>query len=155
MANEIAIFNKFGLSTSSNFSYSSVDNAFVGNLYISMSGRSYCNKARFIDGLVIKEDVGRNDYGTYLNGLHIYDINSRVLLCEEVFPMYCGRNYSKYEVMRIAKELLYNLIVREAAAQGCNVDRAEVMRKLSELISRCMEENQLEYLERNMRMITA
>ena len=85
MAN-IEIFKKFGVSSvASNVTYSASLNVFTGNGYTSAAGNNYFNAFRFAEGILIKEDVGVGYARTFLNGIRIFDLSSKTLLCERSY----------------------------------------------------------------------
>lgn len=92
--NEIALFQKFGLAKNSNFNYSEAVNAFIGNGYTSMAGNTYLNEIRLIEGIIIKNDVGHGHTYTFLNGIKIFHIESKKLICERKYHnTQYGENY--------------------------------------------------------------
>lgn len=150
MTQEISLFRNFGLATPNSISYSEPMNAFVTKAQMYASGNSYFNAARFAEGLLIKEDVGQGHLYTFLNGVHIYDIKTRKLLTEMVFPMYQGAFYSKDTVKNISSRLLTNLIVNAAEKQGCTIDEGEVKSKIYSILNRAFANNQLQELEKHV-----
>ncbi len=112
--NEIALFQKFGLSRNTNFNYSEAVNAFIGNGFTSLAGNTYFNEVRFIEGLLIKEDVGQGYAHTFLNGIRIFHIESKKLLCEVRFNCTCyNLGYVKSQVKMMLSELLINASEKE------------------------------------------
>lgn len=153
MKQEIALFKNFGLATPSSITFSESMNAFVGSGYTSMAGNTYFNAARFAEGLLIKEDVGEGYSATFLNGLHIYDLKTHKLLVEKVYPMYQGAFYSKEHVKIVATRLLSDLIVEAAEEQGSYMNEQEVSRKVRAILDRSFSNNQLQELEKNVKVL--
>jgi len=147
MANEIALFSNFGLATPARITYSPEQNLFVGNAWTSYSGRTYCNTMRLGRGLLIKEDVGSNGWGTYLNGVHIYDTMTKKLLCEKIYPMYQGAHYSKFTVKNVVTRLLEDLLISSAKEQHLYIDENRMRRELRAQIDYAFNANQLEVLK--------
>jgi hypothetical protein len=150
MANEIALFRNFGLATPASISYSTPMNAFVGTGYTSMAGNTYFNAVRFADGILIKEDVGEGYAYTFLNGLKIYDLQTKKLLCEEYFNCHY---YSKDTVKSDVKRMLKNLILDTARKEGHYISESEVNRRINEIIDRSFATNQVEMMGQQMRAL--
>lgn len=155
MENQIALFRNFGLATPSRFSYSQEMNAITGNGFTSAMGNSYFNALRFAEGLLIKEDVGFGGMynRTFLNGLRIFDLRTRKLLAEKIYPMYEGALYSKEVVKSVTRRLLSNLILQEAKEQGYFVTESEVERQLSNFLDCAFSKDQLQEMENNVKAI--
>lgn len=153
MANEIALFRNFGLATPASITYSPTQNVFVGNAWTSCTGRNYCNTMRLGRGMMIKEDVGSNDWGTYLNAVRIYDTTTRKLLCEKVYPMYQGAWYSKLTVKNVVKRLLEDLVISSAREQHMYLDEDQVRRELEAQIDYAFNENQMEVLRSEVKAL--
>lgn len=153
MANEIALFRNFGLATPKGISYSEPMNAFVTTAIAFPSGNSYCSAARFAEGLLIKEDLGQGHTCTFLNGVHIYDLKTRKLLAEHIFPMYEGAFYSKETVKNIATRLLTSLLVDAAREQGYTLYENDAYRQVRAILDRSFSNNQLQELEKNVKAL--
>ena len=153
MTNDIALFRSFGLATPASFSYSQPMNALVGNGYTSLIGNTYFNAVRFVEGLLIKEDVGVGYSATFLNGLQIYDLHTKTLLAEKTYPMYGGAFYSKDLIKRLTSNLLEELILKEAKSQNRLLNQLEVKNALSNLIANAFEKNQVQELQKSVRAI--
>ena len=147
MANEIAIFKNFGLATPASINYSAPMNAFVGAGFTSMAGNTYYNAARFAEGILIKEDVGQGYAYTFLNGIHIYDLHTKKLLCECNF--HCHR-YSKDTVKSDVKNMLENLILESAQKEGRCLNQGDVHSKIGGIIDRSFATNQLEMMQQQV-----
>lgn len=150
MANEIALFSKFGLATPSNIRYSSPMNAFVGSGYTSAAGNTYFNAVRFAEGILIKEDVGEGYAYTFLNGLKIYDLKTKKLLCEDSF--HCNY-YSKQTVKDEVKRMLKELIMDAARSEGYYISSSEVNKRINSMIDRCFAQNQIEMMGQQIRAL--
>lgn len=153
MTNEITLFQSFGLATPSNVTFSESMNAFVGAGYTSGAGNTYFNAARFAEGILIKEDIGEGWRHTFLNGVHIYDLKTRKLLTETVFPMCYGVLYNKEIVKSIATQLLASLLVKAATEQGYEMDIQEVKSKIRTILNRSFENNQIQELNKNIKVL--
>ena len=153
MTNDIALFRNFGLATPASFSYSQPMNAFVGNGYTSTIGNTYFNAVRFVEGLLIKEDVGEGYSATFLNGLQIYDLHTKTLLAEKKCPMYGGAFYSKDLVKRLTSSLLEELILEEAKKQHRLLNQSDVKNVLSRLVANAFEKNQVQELQKSVKAI--
>jgi hypothetical protein len=150
MENEIALFSKFGLATPSNIRYSSPMNAFVGSGYTSAAGNTYFNAVRFAEGILIKEDVGEGFAYTFLNGLKIYDLKTKKLLCEDSFHCHY---YSKDTVKSDVKRMLKELIMDAARSEGYYISSSEVNKRINSMIDRCFAQNQIEMMGQQMRAL--
>ncbi len=130
--NEIALFQKFGLSNNSSFNYSDAVNAFIGNGFTSMAGNTYFNEIRFIEGLLIKEDVGQGYAHIFLNGIRIFHIESKKLLCEVRFKetTYYSSSYIKSQV----KSMLSELLVEASVKEGLKLNKSDVARKIDSIV---------------------
>lgn len=153
MTNDIALFRSFGLATPASFSYSQPMNAFVGNGYTSTIGNTYFNAVRFVEGLLIKEDVGEGYSATFLNGLQIYDLHTKTLLAEKKYPRYGGAFYSKNLVKQLTSQLLEELLLKEAQKQHYLLNQEDVKNKLSRLIANAFEKNQVQELQNSVKAI--
>lgn len=153
MTNDIALFRSFGLATPASFCYSKPMNALVGDKYTSPVGNTYFNAVRFVEGLLIKEDVDVGYSATFLNGLQIYDLHTKTLLAEKKYPMYGGAFYSKDLVKRLTSNLLEELILKEAKSQNRLLNQSEVKNALSNLIANAFEKNQVQELQKSVRAI--
>lgn len=121
--NEIALFQKFGLAKNSNFNYSEAVNAFIGNGYTSMAGNTYLNEIRLIEGIIIKNDVGHGHTYTFLNGIKIFHIESKQLICERNYHnTQYGENYIKSEV----KSMLNDLLISTSKKEGIQINKTDV-----------------------------
>lgn len=150
MANEIALFRNFGLATPANITYSSPMNAFVGQGYTSMAGNTYFNAVRFADGILIKEDVANGYARTFLNGLKIYDLHTKKLLCEESFHCHF---YSKDTVKSDVKRMLTNLILKAARQENRYLCEGDVRGRIDQIIDRAFSTNQIDMMNKQMRAL--
>lgn len=150
MTNEIALFKSFGLATPASFSYSQPMNAFVGNGYVSAMGNSYFNAVRFVEGLLIKEDVGEGYYYTFLNGLQIFDIRTHTLLAEKNY--HCVY-YAKDLVKRETAKLLEELILKEAQKQHRLLSEYDTKKAIAQIISKAFDKDQIQELSKHAKAI--
>lgn len=150
MTQEISLFRNFGLATPAAISYSAPMNAFVGSAFTSLAGNTYFNTARFADGILIKEDVGQGWLHTFLNGIHIYDLRTKKLLCEKYFNCHY---YSKETVKTDVKRMLEDLILSAAHKEGRLLNHAEVHSRINGIIDSSFATNQMEMMNRQMRAL--
>lgn len=150
MANEIALFRNFGLATPASITYSSPMNAFVGTGYTSAAGNTYFNAVRFAEGILIKEDVGDGYARTFLNGLKIYDLHTKKLLCEESFHCHY---YSKDTVKSDVKRMLTNLILKAARQENRYLCEGDVRGRIGQIIDRAFSTNQIDMMNKQMRAL--
>jgi hypothetical protein len=150
MANEIALFKNFGLATPATISYSAPMNAFVGSAFTSAAGNTYFNAARFAEGILIKEDVGEGWLHTFLNGIHIYDLSTKKLLCERYFDCHY---YSKETVKSDVKSMLEDLILSSARKEGRILNYTDVHSRINNIINRSFASNQVEMMNQQMRAL--
>ena len=150
MANEIALFRNFGLATPASITYSTPMNAFVGQGYTSMAGNTYFNAMRFAEGILIKENVGEGYARTFLNGLKIYDLHTKKLLCEESFNCHY---YSKDTVKSDVKRMLTNLIIKAAQQENRYLSESDVRNRISQIIEKAFSNNQIEMMNQQMRAL--
>ena len=150
MANEIALFRNFGLATPADITYSSPMNAFVGQGYTSMAGNTYFNAVRFAEGILIKEDVADGYARTFLNGLKIYDLHTKKLLCEESFHCHY---YSKDAVKSDVKRMLTNLILKAARQENRYLCEGDVHGRIGQIIDRAFSTNQIDMMNKQMRAL--
>ena len=150
MASEIALFRNFGLSTPTAISYSAPMNAFLGSGFTSQAGNTYFNAARFAEGILIKEDVGEGWLHTFLNGIHIYDLSTKKLLCERFFDCHY---YSKETVKSDVKRMLEDLILSSARKEGRILSYGDVHSRINSIIDRSFATNQIEVMNRQMKVL--
>ena len=150
MTNEIALFKSFGLATPASFSYSQPMNAFVGNGYVSAMGNSYFNAVRFVEGLLIKEEVGEGYYHTFLNGLQIFDIRTHALLAEKNYHKVV---YRRSFVKQQATILLEELILKEAKLQHRLLNQQDTNRAIAQIISKAFDKDQVQELTKYAKAI--
>lgn len=144
MENEIMMFNRFGLSTNSQYSYSEVANAFIGEGYTSQAGNTYFNAIKLAEGIVVKEDIGEGYAYTFLNGLRVYGIKSNTLLCEKYYySCVYNKSYVKSEVV----DMLTNIIIDAAEKEKIQVSSYEIHKQLNALIEKSFETDQRKMLE--------
>ena len=150
MENQIALFRNFGLATPATISYSTPMNAFVGQGFTSAAGNTYFNAARFGEGILIKEDVGQGYAYTFLNGLHIYDLVTKKLLCERYFNCHF---YSKDTVRQDVKRMLEDLILESAQKERRLLNAGEVRSRIASIVDKAFSTNQVEMLQKQMRAL--
>ena len=149
MAN-IEIFKKFGVSVSSNVTYSASLNVFTGNGYTSAAGNNYFNAFRFADGIIIKEDVGIGYARTFLNGIRIFDISSKTLLCERSYHCcFYDKNYVKSESINMLRDLVIN------AAKSDNVclQESDVQAHVTRIVNDAFITNQVDMMNKQLRLL--
>lgn len=143
--NELTIFKKLGLQTTGNFNYIESVNAFIGNAYTSAAGNTYLNEIRLLEGLLIKEDVGHGYAHTFLNGIRIYDIKTKVLICEKLFHCYY---YSESNVRLEVKEMLTDMILTASKRDNLKIDVSYVENYIENLIVKSFNSDQREMLNK-------
>ena len=139
MDNTLTLLNQFGLSNRVSYSYSSVANAFIGSGYVSQAGNLYFNSLRLLDGIVIKEDVGQGYSRTFLNGLRIFDIKSKTLLCERNY--HCCF-YDKNFIQREITDILSNLIIESARKRQIHASRSDIHKNVEHIVERSFATDQ-------------
>ena len=105
---------------------------------------------RFADGILIKEDVGEGYAYTFLNGLKIYDLHTKKLLCEESFNCHY---YSKDTVKSDVKRMLTNLIIKAAQQENRYLSESDVRNRISQIIEKAFSNNQIEMMNQQMRAL--
>jgi hypothetical protein len=136
---EIALLNKFGIAKGNNFSYSESVNAFIGNGYISMAGNTYLNEIRFMEGIVIKEDVGQGYSRTFVNGIRLFDLQSKTLLCERNY--HCTF-YSQFHIKTEVKDMLTNLLNEAARKENISFSSSDIKNHIERLVDKAFSEDQ-------------
>lgn len=151
MANELALFQNLGIVNPANVNYSSLMDAFVGKGYTSTTGNTYFNAAHFAEGILIKEDVGQGYRHTFLNGLHIYDLYTKKLLCGRAFSRY---EYSRENVKKAVKCMLENLLFTAADKDGICINQDEVRDCISKMIDQSFATNQVQMMNRQLKSLS-
>ena len=136
---EIALLNKFGIAKSGNFTYSESVNAFIGNGYTSMAGNTYLNEIRFMEGIVIKEDVGQGYARTFVNGIRLFDLQSKTLLCERNY--HCTY-YSQSLIRTEVKEMLTHLLNEAARKENLSFNSVDIKNHIEKLVDKAFSEDQ-------------
>lgn len=145
MPQEIALFRNFGLSTRQTVSYCQSLNAFTNTGYTSLAGNHYFVSLRLSNGIIIKEDVGIGYAHTFLNGLKIYDLNSRTLLCDETYNCVF---YSRQTAKNYAVDMLTRLVMKTAQREGAFLNQDTVKRRASEIVNDAYYNNQMDNLNK-------
>ncbi len=140
MEKGIALFNYFGISQTDNFKYSEQSNSFINNGYTSMAGNTYFNEFRFGEGILIKKDIGEGYKWTFLNRIMIYDLRTKVLLCERD---YTNERYNALTVKLEAKDMLCDLLISSAQKEGLTLNIIDVKHKIDQIVEYAFENNQL------------
>ena len=117
--NERTLFQKFGLAKTGNFNYSESANAFIGNAFTSYSGNTYMNEVRLMEGLLIKEDLGQGHTYLFLNGIRIFDIKTKQLVCEKNFH---NTNYSQNYIKSEVKAMLFEVLISAARKENISIN---------------------------------
>lgn len=137
--NEIMLLNRFGLVTNKGYQYSEIANIFYSSGYTSMAGNTYYNALRLCEGIVIKEDVGQGYIHTFLNGIRIFDISSKNILCEKSYHcQYYDKFFIKNEVVEMLKELLFDA----SKKCGLTLDKFEIARQIELVVRKAFNEDQ-------------
>ena len=152
MTQEISLFSNFGLATPTSVTFSESLNALVGAGYKSMAGNTYFNTLRMADGILIKEDIGEGYAYAFLNGLHIYDIQSKTLLCERWFNChYYSRNTAKLD----AENMLSDMLLEAAEKENVTLDRSEMRTKVREVVKRAFFSDQTQEIQKTLKQLKA
>ncbi|MDL2304202.1 hypothetical protein LJC72_02535 [Bacteroides sp. OttesenSCG-928-D19] len=144
MKNTLTLKNRFGLSNRNNqYNYSEVANAFVGAGYTSQAGNTYFNALRLLDGVVIKEDVGQGYCRTFLNGLRIFDVKSKSLLCERSYNCcFYDKNFIQQEVV----DLLSNFLIETAKKKHIRISYYNTYKQIKKIVAHSFSTDQREIL---------
>jgi hypothetical protein len=150
MAN-IEIFKKFGVSSvASNVTYSASLNVFTGNGYTSAAGNNYFNAFRFAEGILIKEDVGVGYVHTFLNGIRIFDLSSKTLLCERSYHCcYYDKNYVKSQSI----DMLCKLVMDAAKSDNVHLLETDVQNHVSRIVNDAFITNQMEMMNKQLKVL--
>ena len=140
MSQEISLFRNFGLATPATVTFSESLNALVGTGYTSMAGNTYFNSLRMSDGLLIKEDIGQGYAYSFLNGLHIYDLRTKTLICEKWF--HCNF-YSRDGAKQDATDMLIDMIQQAAKKENILLNYHEVQQRISSIVNNAFFGDQL------------
>jgi len=141
--NEIALLNKFGIAKGGNFNYSESANAFLGNGYTSAAGNTYLNAIRLVEGIVIKEDVGHGYAHSFINGIRIYDIQNKTLLCEQSY--HCAF-YNTSFIKSQGISMLFTLLIDASKKEGYKVNSNEVHNHIETIVTNAFNEDQRQLL---------
>ena len=150
MAN-IEIFKKFGVSSvASNVTYSASLNVFTGNGYTSAAGNNYFNAFRFAEGILIKEDVGVGYAHTFLNGIRIFDLSSKTLLCERSYHCcYYDKNYVKSQSI----DMLRKLVMDAAKSDNVYLLESDVRAHVVRIVNDAFITNQMEMMNKQLKLL--
>lgn len=141
--NEIALLNKFGIVKGGNFNYSESANAFLGNGYTSAAGNMYFDSIRLIEGIVIKEDAAHGHTHSFINGIKIYDIQNKTLLCDQSYHRaFYSISFIKNEVIT----MLFTLLIDASKKEGYQVNSKEVHDHIESLVTKAFNEDQRQIL---------
>lgn len=142
-SNEITLFQKFGLAKNCNFNYSEGINAFIGNGFTSNAGNTYLNEIRLMEGLLIKEDVGQGHTHTFVNGIRIFDIKTKQLLCHKMYnSTFYNQNYIKSEI----KAMLTELLVTASRKDRISINLLDVENHINMLVNNAFNTDQRQML---------
>lgn len=139
MSTEISILKTIGLSINSNFKYSQEANSFIGNAYTSLAGNTYFNGIRFIEGVLVKEDVGHGHTYTFLNGIKIYDLKTKTLLCEKNY--HCTY-YNKVFIIGEVESMLTDFLFESAQKEGIIINRIDLKNHIENIVARAFKTDQ-------------
>jgi hypothetical protein len=142
-SNEMILFNKLGLSKVGNFNYSEGVNAFIGNAYTSMAGNTYLNEIRLLEGILIKEDVGHGHTHTFINGIRVFDLRTKNLLCERSYHCtFKSDAFLKSEV----NSMLTHLLIESSRKEGIIINISDVKRHIEKLVHDAFNTDQRQVL---------
>ncbi|MBR1565118.1 MAG: hypothetical protein IJ650_07220 [Paludibacteraceae bacterium] len=155
MKQEIALFRNFGLATPSSVTYSPELNAFITAAFQTMSGNCYFSAMRLSEGILIKEDIGQGGIynRTFLNGVHIYDLKTKTLLCEYIYPMYEGAIYSRSVVATVARRILKELVEKTAQRENFYIEASHVDRVIYQIVNNAVYADQTQELNRQIKSL--
>ena len=148
LAKAVAIFSP---GMSSEVSYHSGSNAFVGQGYTSNAGNTYFSAMRMSSSIVIKADIGIGYSRTFLNGIYIYSADGkRQLLAHRDY--HC-RFYHEHDVRQEAVSLMSQAILAEVPAsdRDCFGEQARLL--AARCVADAYERNQVETLQQNLRLL--
>ena len=152
MTQEISLFSNFGLATPSSVTFSESFNALVGVGFTSFAGNTYFNTLRLADGILIKEDIGEGYMYTFLNGLHIYDLRSKTLLCERRFNChYYSHEIAKQDAVNMLTDLLFDA----ASKDNVILNKDEVLEKVHEVVKRAFFGDQMQEIQKTLKQLAA
>lgn len=152
MTQEISLFSNFGLATPSSVTFSESLNALVGAGYTSMAGNTYFNTLRMADGILIKEDIGEGYAYAFLNGLHIYDLRSKTLLCERWFNCHY---YSRDTAKQDAENMLSDMLLEAAAKENVTLNKSEMRTKVRDVVKRAFFSDQAQEIQKTLKQLNA
>ena len=141
--NELTLFQKFGLAKTGNFNYSENVNAFIGNAFTSYAGNTYMNEIRLMEGLLIKEDLGQGYAYLFLNGIRIFDIKTKQLICEKNFH---NTNYNQNYIKSEVKTMLLEILVSAARKDQININVSDVKDHIDMLADKAFNTDQRQML---------
>ncbi len=141
--NSLALLNKFGLAKTGSFNYSDQSNAFLGNGFTSAAGNTYFNSLRFVEGILVKEDVGQGYSRTFINAIRIYDIKSKDLLCEKSYHCaYYSKSFLENEVVN----MLTQTLMTAAKKENVYILETEIRSKIVSLVRYAFTNDQRQIL---------
>lgn len=150
MKQEISLFRNLGLATPSSVTFSESLNALVGGGYTSIAGNTYFNTLRLADGIFIKEDIGMGYWYTFLNGVHIYDLHTKTLLCERHFYRH---RYSRETAKQDAENMLFELLSEAASKEKVIIDKCELLAKVKEIVKRAFFCDQMQEIQKTIKQL--
>ncbi|MBR1807936.1 MAG: hypothetical protein IJ776_00915 [Paludibacteraceae bacterium] len=152
MSQEISLFRNFGIATPNTITFSKSLNALVGVGYTSMAGNTYFNSLRMADGILIKEDIGQGYAHSFLNGLHIYDIRTKTLICEKLFSCHY---YSRDTAKSDAIDMLTDMIGKAASKENIILNYNEMRSKVSDIVRRAFFADQMQEIQKTLKQLSA
>ena len=146
----IVLFKDLGVSVSSNVTYSTSLNVFSSNGYTSAAGNTYFNSFRFADGILIKEDVGEGYAHTFLNGIRIFDLSTKTLLCERSYHCcFYNKSYVKTESI----DMLRELVINAAKSDNMELSEGDVKLHVTRIVDEAFTTNQLDMMNKQLRLL--
>ena len=141
--NQIALFQKFGLAKENSFNYSESLNSFIGNGYTSLAGNTYLNSLRLVEGILVKEDVGHGYAYSFINGIKIFDLKTKNLLCEKNYHCsYYSQSFIQEEVI----SMLFELMTKSADNEHIYIDQSEIRVQIESIVSKAFRQDQRQLL---------
>ena len=130
--------------------YNAEKNLYLTTGYTSMAGNTYFRAIRFSPRLAVYYNIGVGYAYTFLNGLHIYDLVTKKLLCERYFNCHF---YSKDTVRQDVKRMLEDLILESAQKERRLLNAGEVRSRIASIVDKAFSTNQAEMLQNQMRAL--
>ncbi len=116
-------FNSRSMQNLNGATYNANRNMYITECYESMAGNVYHQGVRVSDRIVVKENVGSADYGTFVNGIQIFGYNGnelQLLTSREYHAKWYNEDFIKNEAIEMVTEYLSNQIRLSGASVNSN-----------------------------------